>query len=502
MRIWLSAAALATGASLLAGAAVAGRGAAGLEIRVAVSNATTLDPVFAYPDLKALHYATCLKLMNHRDAPARRSAELVPEATTFPRISRDGRNYDFVLRADLSRFSNGEGVDAMTFKRTIDRMARLISRDQQHLLADIVGGLDVLQGRATSVSGVRASGRRLRITLVAPAGDLLRRLATPQFCAVPRGVPDRFPQTPVPSAGPYYVRDGVQGNFATLERNPHYRGLRPRRPDRIHFSWLSTSAAVEEVRAGRFDLYRFHHAYTQAPPGRTLAIGNLLLLQFDTRVGKALGQQPLRKAIALALDRRAIARTRTDALEVPFDRFIPPTVPGASRTRVYPLQRRAADLERARTLAAPFLPLTLRLLADGAEPAAYIDQVYAIERNIEETGIKVDVRFCPRCHHVDFDGDIRLRWVGLGGFSATGDPVEYLRGAISGPSPIVDRANRLRGRARLAAFRRLETQLVRDLVPAAAFSIANEKHLVSTRLGCLEPHHVYAVNLGRLCLRP
>ena len=75
----------------------------------------------------------------------------------------------------------------------------------------------------------------LRIRLVAPAGDFLARLSTPFFAAVPIGTPivNGGVQTPIPSAGPYYIKLAWQDELLVLERNPNYHGPRPHRLERI-----------------------------------------------------------------------------------------------------------------------------------------------------------------------------------------------------------------------------------------------------------------------------
>src|SRR5205823_2793375 len=81
------------------------------------------------------------------------------------------------------------------------------------------------------VAGTTVSGDRLRIRLVAPAGDFLTRLSLPYFAAVPVDTPivNGGVQTPIPSAGPYYVAVSFQGELLVLERNPNYHGPRPAR---------------------------------------------------------------------------------------------------------------------------------------------------------------------------------------------------------------------------------------------------------------------------------
>ena len=70
--------------------------------------------------------------------------------------------------------------------------------------------------------------------------------------------------------------------------------------------------------------------------------------------------------------------------------------------------------------------------------------------------------------------------------------------------PRVDRAFAhaapLRGDRRLAAYARLDRQLVEDVVPGVAFANGTVSHLLSSRMGCQVLHPVYNLDLAALCI--
>src|SRR5437763_972975 len=71
----------------------------------------------------------------------------------------------------------------------------------------IVGMQDVLDGKASSVSGVTAKGNKLAIKLTHAAPDLLARLATPPFQAITASLAGNHDPAGVntyASCGPYY----------------------------------------------------------------------------------------------------------------------------------------------------------------------------------------------------------------------------------------------------------------------------------------------------------
>ena len=204
-------------------------------------------------------------------------------------------------------------------------------------------------GRAPHVSGISAQGDRLSITLTRPSGDLLSRLAMPIFCAVPAKTPDPgSTREPIPSAGPYYIRSQTASE-TVLDRNPNYRGSRPRRAARIvYLNGVQTARAVALAGAGQVDLVTFdfdsngplapggaldrrfgHDAAAARREGSSRyhagPAPGVDGLAFNTR--RSLFSDPrLRRAVNYALDRKALAAVFHEA---PTDRYVPPAVPGA-----------------------------------------------------------------------------------------------------------------------------------------------------------------------------
>ncbi len=63
-----------------------------------------------------------------------------------------------------------------------------------------------MAGKSAHIAGVIARANTLTIRLIAPAPDLLARVAEPGFCAVPSDTPiDPKGVRVIPSAGPYRV---------------------------------------------------------------------------------------------------------------------------------------------------------------------------------------------------------------------------------------------------------------------------------------------------------
>lgn len=83
------------------------------------------DPALGYLSTGwELEYATCLKLMNYPDGMGPKTTQLVPEAAAgFPKVSNNGKTYDFTVSAGFTTFSDGSKVTAASFKAAFDRDA-------------------------------------------------------------------------------------------------------------------------------------------------------------------------------------------------------------------------------------------------------------------------------------------------------------------------------------------------------------------------------------------
>ena len=89
-------------------------------------------------------------------------------------ISGGGRVYTFTVRKD-ARFSDGSRVTARAFVRAIERVLdpAMQAYAASDLAAALVGGEDVVAGRARKPSGVSAKGRVLTLRLTKRIPDFL-----------------------------------------------------------------------------------------------------------------------------------------------------------------------------------------------------------------------------------------------------------------------------------------------------------------------------------------
>jgi MarR-like DNA-binding transcriptional regulator SgrR of sgrS sRNA len=401
------------------------------------------------------------------------------------------------------------------------------------VLADVAGVRTFTSGKASHVSGITVRGDTLTFTLTHAAGDFLERLTSSSVCPVPVGTPavaGGGTHTPIAMTGPYYVVSTAEGQ-AVIERNPNYRGDRPRRIPRIVYATGPTSAEiVARVRSGRADYLNLYTAGDGATAA--LAPGGSLDRAFGlaSRAGRAgraryvpspapgfdavafntrrplFRDARLRRAVAYALDRAALARVFG---EQPSDRILPPAVGGARGTLVYPSE---PDLATARRLAGHGRR-SATLYYCGPPINGRIAQI--VRSNLGRIGI--DVRIDASLGCLAGPETKRLAAADLelvSHFEQFDDPAGFVDLALGDPytvpgyatgAPIVKEvtsARSLRGAARVATYARLEASLVRSAAPVAVYASAVNPEFYSARVGCkLSQGALNVADLGALCLR-
>jgi ABC-type transport system substrate-binding protein/class 3 adenylate cyclase/streptogramin lyase len=497
------------------------------------------DPAHAWPGPSyraQLEYATGAQLLNYPDAPAPRGSRLVPDAAAaLPTVSADGRMYTFRIRRGM-RFSppSKQAVTAQTFKYSIERALspRLGPEAPGYgLVNDIVGATAFHANKAHEVAGIVARGDILTIRLTAPAGDFLARLSTPFFAAVPVGTPivTGGVQTPIPSAGPYYIKVRWQDELVVLERNPNYHGPRPHRLQRIVYDLNnSTRRTVARIESGDADYAAdvqndstfartgtLAARYGRTRPGTGRAalvwtpVAAFSFLQLNTR--RAPFDDPrLRRAVNYAIDRRALAALRGDS---PSAAYIPPGLPGAGGARSYPL---TADVAEARRLAHGVHARVVLLTCNQAQCDAAAE---VVRTDLDRIGLTVRVRAVDdpftTAAAPGADYDLLMN----GWYYDYPDPSEVLNGFLDPagfrpswlppPLPVpaatrraLERAAPLTGAVRAEAYRRLAGTLERDVAPFVAYGTPVLPEFFSGRLGCrVEQPVIGAVDIGALCIR-
>jgi ABC-type transport system substrate-binding protein len=472
--------------------------------------------------------------MAYPDKPLPAGLILAPElAESEPAISRNGRTYTFTIRRD-ARFSTGQPVSARDFAHALERILDPTMKSPYALnFQDILGARKMLAGKTATLAGVAAKGRTLTVSLTSPAGDFPAR--TTEVCAVPASLPadPEGAKAPLPSAAPYYVSEYVAGEQLVLDRNRFYRGGRPHHVDRIRVDLAADPATLlDQITRGNVDY---------APPGpwiggheaelerryginksRLFVLPNLETHMFVLNTSRPLFQNnsALRRAVSFAVDRHALVANEFGRfVEGPADHYLPPTMPGYLKTRIYPFH---PDLRRARALAHGHTRSGRATLYTCADVVC-VAPAQVVKQNLAKIGLHVVVKTFPTPVQLDKMAtprepfDIGRIWVGgsrdPGAFVSlfdsraipgsetyvTGQAANYSHFSSRLYNRLIARASKLSGAARYRAYGDLDLQLGSQAAPAVAYANVNELTLVSARVRCVVVNP--QLDLTAICLK-
>ena len=522
---------LAAGVAWSAGSAEAPKGGT---LRLGLpSDLDFVDPALAYDsDSWPLGFATCAKLFNYPDAPGAAGTRLVPEVVKASTISRDGRTYTFELKRTF-RFHTGAAVTARSFADAFNRVANpRLKSPATSFMREIVGAIAVMQGRATSISGVRVLGRyRLQIRLTRPVGDFIARLTLPFFCPVLPGSPvDPAGMNEPPGSGPYYVAERIPNRRIVLKRNPYYRGSRPANVNQVVWTIGETPEAcllaTEQDRIDRCEIIGVSPAYRRLaeqyginrPGGQFFVSPGLntwyVAFNHDRPAFRGPGQIALKKAINYAIDRPELARAFGYLAGRRTDQILPPAL--GRDERIYPLQGADPVTARKWLARAKFKPRTLVLYTGNRRLGITIGQV--LRFNLNQIGIDLDVKYYDPGTGQEKAGtrgepfDLFLHawavdFADAAGFfqpllgpelRSTGNlNFSYFRNPRV--SAKIEAANRLSGPARRKAWADLNSDLMRNDPPWAPIIHGTSLHFVSRSYGCFVPHPVYSFDIAAAC---
>ena len=536
-KLWLST--LVVGVALLAvfaggAAAKSGKsGAVGGTLNVDLPNDVDYtDPALDYLSTGwEIEYATCLKLMNYPDANGAKGSQLVPEAAVgFPKVSNNGRTYDFNVKAGFTKFSNGRPVTAANFKAAFDRNADpKMQSPAVPFFSDIVGA------SKSPVSGVKVRGSHLVVTLVKPSPDFLARVAMPFFCAIPTNLPhDPNGVLAPPSAGPYYIASRVPNKSIVVKKNPFYKGKRPHNVNQIVYNvgnslsatYLRTQQGATDYAAGGIP----PASYSEAAQKYGINKGQFwvqpqlgvsyIAMNHDRPLFKGAKGTALAKAINYAIDRKAMLAQGGYLAGKRTDQILPPGMAGFRDASLYPLK--GPDLTTAKKWASKAglkQGTTMEYYTSNTGAAPLVAQI--LQFNLKQLGINVNSHLFARAVQIDKEGtrgepfDLTSEaWI-----ADYADPYDFINVLLSGDNlhasnnnnvayfnnPTFNKemraASLLSGPKRYSTYGSLDVSIMKNNPPWAARSNFNDRILVSKRVGCFTFNSIYSVDLAALCLK-
>jgi ABC-type oligopeptide transport system substrate-binding subunit len=486
------------------------------------------DPALSYLSTGwELEYATCLKLMNYPDGMGPRTSQLLPEAAAgFPKVSNSGKTYDFTISTGFTKFSDGSAVTAASFKAAFDRNADpKMQSPATAFMSDVVGS------STSPVSGVKASGNHLVISLTKAAPDFLARVAMPFFCAIPTNTPhDPNGILTVPAAGPYYVASRVPNKSILLKTNTYYKGKRPHNATQISYTvgnsldatYLRTQQGATDYAAGGIP----PAAYAEAAQKYGINKGQFWVqpllstsyLAFNTSRGIFKDNVALRKAVNQAIDRRALLSQSGYLAGKRTDQILPPGMAGFRDADLYPLKQ--PNLAAAKKLATGHTGDGNVVLYESNRGAAPL-RAQIIQYNLSQIGLKVDTHLFARAVQLTKEGTRGEPFdIADEAWSADyADPYDFINVLLDGRNiqdqnnsnfayfndrkfnQQMTQASLLSGPGRYKAYGSLDVAIMQQGVPWAPRSNANNRMLVSKRIGCFSYSAIYTVDLAALCLK-
>jgi ABC-type transport system substrate-binding protein len=367
-RLWFSVAMLAAGASLLVAASLASASGASPSIHKGgtlkigtTGNLDSIDPAIAYGTTSWwFEFSTRANLYTYPDRAGAAGGKLVPEVAKGFTVSKNGRVYTFHLKSGY-RFSDGAKVTAKSFAYAIKRATNKALNSP--------AGPFIKDKSAVNITGVKASGLTLKITLKRADPNLITVMAMPFFQAASSKLPLTKEVINVkkvgdlPTAGPYTWSFNDPNNQANIVRNKYYHGGRKHNIAGAELDMsLNTTTCYNQTKADQLDIgcvppAEIPNVAKQYGVSRKKAVGSgrfwvqpaVCTFYQAMNMARPLfgGSLKKRQAVAYAVDRKDYINQRGLYGGAAWSHMLPPNMRGSSHTQPYPLHR---NLAKAKSL--------------------------------------------------------------------------------------------------------------------------------------------------------
>jgi peptide/nickel transport system substrate-binding protein len=388
---------------------------------------------------------------------------------------------------------------------------------------DVVKGAQaVIDGKASTISGVKANGNKLVVQLTKASPDFIARTTMPFVQAIDPTLAGQIDANGInqyASCGPYYFSSRTPGRSVTLKRNPFYKGGRAANVDTIQVN-VGNDVAVEyqNVEKGTSD-----YASTGIPATEWKTVVNKYGLNkkdgrvqvrqlLDVRYVAMNRSRPLfkdnvglAKAVNWAVDRQAFSAQGGFLYGKRTGQILPPGMLGYKPQGIYPLRVTANTIKQAKKLAEGNLrggKAVLWAANSGTAPL----QAQLIQYNLKQIGIDAEVKLLPRAQQFTNAGNPQTatfdltveRWG-----ADYADPYDFvnilLDGAqVSNPqhnnyayfnvakyNKQMTAASLLTGPKRGTAYAALDGAMMRENPPWAPLVNSNDRTFLSARVGCV-----------------
>jgi oligopeptide transport system substrate-binding protein len=272
------------------------------------------------------------------------SGEVVPGAAESWTVSDDGLTYTFKLRAN-GKWSNGDPVTAGDFVYAFQRLVNPETASDYAPIADaIVNAEKLRKGEETDFSklgAVATDDHTLTITLAKPTPYFPAVLRHSSFLPVRKADIEKFAQDwtkpgNLVGNGAFTLSEWVPQSQVTMVKNPNFHDAANVKLDKlIYYPTEDLGEEFKRYRAGELD------ATYEVPSEQLKTILETMKDQYEGEpylgtyyyvinlTREPLGKQKdLRKALALAVDREALAEQVMQGNYLPGYSWVPPGIPG------------------------------------------------------------------------------------------------------------------------------------------------------------------------------
>jgi oligopeptide transport system substrate-binding protein len=267
--------------------------------------------------------------------------DIIPGAAMRWNISRDGKEYTFYLARDL-KWSNGDVLNAHDFVYSLRRAANpLTASNNANMLLPIVNAAEVISGvlppEELGVSVLDDYSLQIRLVDATPyfLGLLTHSIAYPVHQASVEALGDQFSREGnLVSNGAYLLQRWEPRSQIVLIRNPFYREAENSLMDKVIYLPIEDLVGeVNQFRAGELDwtyeVPNNQFAWLQKNYPEELVVSpwlGSLFFGFNLSREPFIENQPLRRALVLAIDREVLTEKVTQFGEQPSFALVPPGI--------------------------------------------------------------------------------------------------------------------------------------------------------------------------------
>ena len=405
-------------------------GGSGGAITVAYQNdIATLDPAIGYDWQNwSIIKSIFSRLLDYEPG----TTNLVPDlATEMPKISADGKTFEFTLRDDVN-FHNGRLLVAEDVKYSIERAVNPKTQSPgAGFFASIEGFDDAAGGKSTNISGITVnSPTSITFKLSRPDATFLHVMAINFASVVPKEDAEKFGpdfgKNPVGS-GAFKFTSWALGQKLTLDKNTDYYREGLPKLDQINFEvGVDPTVALQRLKNNEVDILgdsipaANYIAEKENSDNEGLIIegGQLQTGYVTLNVKiKPLNNVKVRQAVNHAIDKDRIVQIlngRADAANQP----LPPSMPGYDtgyKGFAYDVAKAKALLAEA-GLASGF---STELWTSNTDPNPRIAQ--SIQEDLAKVGIKASIKSLAQANVIEAGGSGKAPMVWSGGMAWIAD---------------------------------------------------------------------------------